>query len=61
MSEEKEEALTDAELEKLRDLLESWDNVRVGVRAVSLIGKVLSWVGGIAVAIVGIWSLRNLK
>ncbi len=52
---------TEEEKEKLRDLIESWDNVRVGVRAISILGNTIKWVAGIAVAITAILTFKDFK
>jgi hypothetical protein len=53
--------LNDEETEKLRQMLESWDNIQAGVKALSVIGEVIKWVAGIAVAIASIISISHFK
>ena len=49
--------LTEDEREKVRDLLESWDNVRVGIHVLSVVGNVVKWVSGVAIAAVLLWTV----
>ena len=44
--------LDEKELERLREMLSTWDDVQAGIKIVSVIGNVIKWMVGVALAVI---------
>jgi hypothetical protein len=48
--------LTDAEMRKLREMIESWDSAQVGISAFRVIGDLIKWLAAVLAAIAILWA-----
>jgi hypothetical protein len=48
--------LTDAEMQKLREMIESWDSAQVGISAFKIIGDFIKWSAAVLAAIAILWA-----
>jgi hypothetical protein len=48
--------LTDAEMQKLREMIESWDSAQVGISAFKWLGDFIKWLAAVLAAIAILWA-----
>jgi len=48
--------LTDEDRQKLRDMLNYWEQYRLAIKFLLILGKILKWGAGMAAAAAVIWS-----
>lgn len=48
--------LTDDEKEKLKEMLETWDNAQRAIKALNFLGTALKWIVGLGASVAIIWG-----
>lgn len=43
--------LTDEEKEQLREMLDTWESAKIGIKAMSILGNAIKWIAGIIIAV----------
>jgi len=49
--------LTDEEKERLRVMLDTWEQVQTGIKVVSAVGSVVKWLSAIVVSVAAAWTV----
>ena len=48
--------LSEAEMKKLREMIESWDSAQVGISAFKMIGDLIKWIAAVLAAGAILWA-----
>jgi len=49
--------LSDDQKVKLQEMLDTWEQARMAIRFLTIIGTVLKWIGGLCASLALLWSM----
>jgi len=53
--------LSDEDMKKLREMIESWESAQVGIKAFKLIGDLIKWLAAVLSAVAVLWAAWHMK